>query len=191
MAWTAPKTWTAGATLTAAELNEQLRDNLNETMNALAVGGVEVGEEGTYFTVESENKLVARRPETYRINTIESTSSTSYTDLTTVGPEVTIETGPSAFVFFSTGLENSNDDNGTFASIAVSGDTTIAATDERSLSCDGIFGIGSGNLGDNRVQFGKAIFFQVNPGINTFTMKYRVGAGRGYFRHRVIGVFPF
>lgn len=29
MAWTAPKTWTDGSVLTAAELNEQLRDNLN------------------------------------------------------------------------------------------------------------------------------------------------------------------
>lgn len=28
MAWTDPKTWTAGSTLTAAELNEQVRDNL-------------------------------------------------------------------------------------------------------------------------------------------------------------------
>ena len=29
MAWTAPSTWVAGAVLTAAELNEQLRDNMN------------------------------------------------------------------------------------------------------------------------------------------------------------------
>lgn len=28
MAWTAPSTWTAGATVTAAQLNQQLRDNL-------------------------------------------------------------------------------------------------------------------------------------------------------------------
>jgi hypothetical protein len=28
MAWTAPSTWVAGAVLTAAELNEQLRDNM-------------------------------------------------------------------------------------------------------------------------------------------------------------------
>lgn len=29
MAWTTPKTWVAGNTLTAAELNEQVRDNLD------------------------------------------------------------------------------------------------------------------------------------------------------------------
>ena len=29
MAWTAPSTWVAGTVLTAAELNEQLRDNMN------------------------------------------------------------------------------------------------------------------------------------------------------------------
>ena len=29
MAWTAPSTWVAGAILTAAQLNEQLRDNMN------------------------------------------------------------------------------------------------------------------------------------------------------------------
>lgn len=29
MAWTTPKTWTDGSVLTAAELNEQVRDNLN------------------------------------------------------------------------------------------------------------------------------------------------------------------
>ena len=33
MAWTTPSTWVAGAILTAAQLNEQLRDNLN------AIGG--------------------------------------------------------------------------------------------------------------------------------------------------------
>jgi len=29
MAWTAPSTWVAGAVLTAAQLNQQLRDNMN------------------------------------------------------------------------------------------------------------------------------------------------------------------
>lgn len=33
MAWTTPKTWTAGNTLTAAELNEQVRDNLDFLYN--------------------------------------------------------------------------------------------------------------------------------------------------------------
>jgi hypothetical protein len=39
MTWTDPKTWAAGATLTAAELNEQLRDNLTalKTLADLAV----------------------------------------------------------------------------------------------------------------------------------------------------------
>jgi hypothetical protein len=30
MAWTAPSTWVSGAILTAAQLNQQLRDNMNE-----------------------------------------------------------------------------------------------------------------------------------------------------------------
>lgn len=39
MAWTAPKTWTVGEVLTAADLNEQLRDNLTWLKQAHAGAG--------------------------------------------------------------------------------------------------------------------------------------------------------
>ena len=42
MAWTTPKTFTAGSVLTAAELNTHLRDNLNETSPATAAAAGDI-----------------------------------------------------------------------------------------------------------------------------------------------------
>jgi len=52
MSWTTPKTWTAGNTLTAAELNEQVRDNLT-FLNAKPSDIYVLNEASDYSTTSS------------------------------------------------------------------------------------------------------------------------------------------
>jgi hypothetical protein len=180
MAWTTPKTFVANDTLTAAELNTHLRDNLNETEAALA------SQDGSYFVGAGVNKIAERSLVTARINTNESTTSTSYTDLTTIGPEVTVETGGAAIVFFETAGRNSSGSvNGmAICSVAVSGATTQAASNTWSIEISGV------NADRPLHCSAFKLFDDLTPGENTFTMKYRVATGTGSFGYRYIGVMP-
>jgi len=49
MAWTAPKSWTVGALVTAAEMNEQVRDNLTHLKLAVGDDGKIPAISSTYF----------------------------------------------------------------------------------------------------------------------------------------------
>lgn len=53
MGWTAPKLWTVGEMADAAGLNQQIRDNLLQTMPALAVA------KGDIFPATAANALTA------------------------------------------------------------------------------------------------------------------------------------
>lgn len=109
------------------------------------------------------------------VATSQSTSSTSYTDLATVGPTATVTTGTTAFVYIQ--AERADPIRALF-SFAVSGDTTIAAgTYEMPAS-------GSGGTGAVRS-------FEVtglNAGSNTFTMKYKSDGTSQAFSQRTIFV---
>ncbi|MER5252887.1 hypothetical protein [Streptomyces sp. NPDC002855] len=168
--------------MTAAQLNEQLRDNMLETMPAKAL------EQHGFFTTLSENKIVARTSgKSHRVNTSQNTTSTSYTDLGTAGPSVTVETGSTAFVFISGRVSNSGLASSTYMSFQVTGattDTSSATMDDRALILDGVaansgWRIGTWDLLKNLV-----------PGENTFTAKYKVGSGTGTFYYRQIAVWP-
>ena len=178
MAWTAPITWVAGQIPTATILNAQIRDNLLQTMPAKATGN------GSIFVGSGLNTLTERFTDTARIDTLETSSSTSYTNLSTVGPSVTLATGSMAFVFFSAQMGNSVDDGSPYTSYAVSGATTVAASDIRSTQFDGT---GAGEQASG----GMMDFISgLTPGTNTFTMKYRVASGTGNWQRRTIGVLP-
>ena len=90
MAWSAPMTAVSGSVFTAAQFNTFVRDNLNETSPAKATTS------GAYFTVSGTNEITERVPASASTLVSETTTSTSFTDLTTVGPEVTVDTGASA-----------------------------------------------------------------------------------------------
>jgi hypothetical protein len=181
MAWTAPMTFVASTPLTAAQLNTYLRDNMLETeaAKATALGGV--------FVANGPNSIVERVMGSHNIETAEDTSSTTYTDLETVGPTLTLTTGTRALVFIS--CQMSVDLNAVTANmtVAVSGKTTIAASDTASLQIDGmgaadkIARIGTSNYIDDLV-----------PGENTFTCKYKCLSGQtATFANRSLTVIPF
>lgn len=178
MAWTTPKTWVANQVVTAEELNEQLRDNMNSCMTALA------SVDGQMFFTEHEGKIAARMIANDLVNKSEDTASTSYTDLATVGPTVTMETGPAAWVFFRAFLSNGTDNAQSRMSFAVSGATTIAADDSFAIIVDGI------DTGQ-ALCLGTAALVELTPGVNTFTAKYAAGgAGTMTANRRFLTVLP-
>jgi hypothetical protein len=179
MAWTAPKTWVGGEVPSATSLNAHLRDNLLETMPAKATT------EGDIFVGAGPNAITTRRIEGHRISTFESTTSTSYVNLATTGPTVTVTHGAFVLVMWSTQLQSSVGSNASFMSYAVSGSNTIAASDNISItqtvaSLTQPWRVGNMN-----------IHTTLTPGTSTFTAKYRVESGTADYSDRFLAVIPF
>lgn len=176
MAWTAPMTAVASSVFTAAQFNQFVRDNLNETGPAKATTA------GGHFAVSGTNEISERVSATASVLTSETTTSTSYTDLTTPGPEVTVTTGPYAFVIVHGSMENSGAGSSRMA-YEISGATTTAPADNRGI---GVFG----GAGVNVTVSGVALHTTLTPGSNTFTAKYKVTSGTGTFISRRLMVLP-
>lgn len=125
---------------------------------------------------------VAERPFAANVTTSQTTTSTSYTNLATVGPDVTVETGTIALVTLTSSMETNTLNAFTFVSYDVSGATTSSATDARALA----FIHSVQNFG-NRLT---AQFYQtgLTAGSNTFRMRYRTTSGTATFANRTISV---
>jgi hypothetical protein len=174
-------TFTAGSVLTAAQLNQQLRDNMLETSPAKATAG------GQIFVSTSANTIEARVPRQSFVSAAQATTSAAYGDLATVGPTVAnITTGTQAIVIVSAKCETSLGFTG-FMSHAVSGATVIAATDNNAFA--------------NRSQAGAnphirasavELVTGLTPGVQTFTAKYRVSTApnAAQFENRALMVIP-
>lgn len=178
MAWTAPITAIAGATVTASDFNLYVRDNLSQTMPAKALNV------GSVFAVSAANTIVERIPSFDSVATSESTASTSYVDLATVGPSVTCTTGTFAIICVGGRLgPNTTAAQSVKMSWAISGATTRAASDTWAA---GPLGLGtSGAFYTSRWYYAG-----VTAGSNTFTAKYSVSGGTGTFAARSIHVLP-
>jgi len=179
MAWTTPATAVANATLPAATWNATVRDNLNATAVALA------SVSSQYFVATGVNALAARLLQTATVATSQTTATTSYTNLATVGPAVTVTTGTIAVAFFCAAVSNTAANSATDVSVAVSGASSVAASDAWRTVLDGV----SANQ-VNRV-VGMHCFTGLNAGSNTFTVQYKVGSGTGTFSDRELIVFPY
>jgi hypothetical protein len=176
MAWTTPLTAVANATLTAAQWNASVRDNLNMTAPALATAS------GQIFASTAANTIAVRVPSSVTVNTSEGTASTSYGDLATSGPAVTVTTGAKAIVAVGALHSSSSASGYCQTSYAVSGATTVNAADENGTTSNG-----TSNWRFSMVSAQTAL----TPGSNTFTMKYRAAvAGTATFADRKIVVIP-
>ncbi len=178
MAWTNPLTWVS-QNLTAALLNTELRDNLNETAPGIATNA------GAYFTVDGANSIVERLPQNGVVATNETTTSTSFTNLATAGPAITATTGVAALVIVTANL--AGDGAGVFSIMGYQ-ITGASAHDPQ----DGVALIYESSVADDEM---KASFVtlrtDLTAGSNTFTAKYRVTSGTGSFKDRNITVIPF
>lgn len=116
-------------------------------------------------------------------------NTASYIDLATVGPSVTITTGTTAIISISTTVQESvNDTTQAWMSFAVSGASTIPASDTNSITCSmtsisGVFGSISRTMK----------ITGLTAGSNTFTAKYKatcLGSGVIQFSNRDLVVYP-
>lgn len=179
MAWSTPLTAVSNATLTAAQWNASVRDNLLETAPAKATAA------GQIFVSTAANAIAARTPSSAAVNASSTTTSTTYADLAAgAGPSVTVTTGAAALVIVSTRNSNDTASNETYAGYQISGATTLAADDNTAhmFQPDSI----------NRNHRGSAAtLVTLTPGSNTFAIKYRVSGGTGTFSGRRIVIIPF
>lgn len=161
----------ADSVFTAAQFNTYVRDNLLETAPAKATTA------GNLIVTDGVNSVKETGFLDDVVETAQTTTSTSYNDLATIGPEITMDTGPFVMVWINTRLSNTTT-TGTWASFEVSGVTTSAAIDGRAII----------SATSDAVRMGVCTRIAVTPGVNTFTMKYRVSAGTGTFTNRRIQV---
>jgi len=174
MGWTAPLTAVTNTMLSAGQWNASVRDNLEETTPAVATVGRRI------FVTDGDNKIAERDVKDHIVDAKEETTSTSYVDLDTLGPTVTLQTGQQALIWLTSHCNNSSTTNSVH-SYAVSGETTTAADDNKGRETDG-------GLGGYNDRCTVTNLEATNPGINTFTSKYKVTGGTGAFKFRRIVV---
>ncbi len=115
------------------------------------------------------------------VNTSQSTTSSSFTDLTT-SQATTVTTGTKALIILTCKMNNVNLGNKVAMSFAVSGATTIAANDVTSLE------VLQPRAGEFYTVGSSFFLSSLTAGSNTFTAKFRIDVGTGTFKDRQITV---
>lgn len=119
---------------------------------------------------------------TATVATGQTTTSTSFTDLATSGPSVTMTTGTKALVFIVSNIDNQAGNGQGYVGFAVSGASSISASDTTALHyySGGVIAL----------QYGATYLVSgLTAGSNTFTLKYKSGNGSTqYFANRQITV---
>ena len=209
MAWTAPRTWVTGETVTAALMNAHIKDNLLETSAATVTTAgdlvyadaansmgsrLAIGADGTFLA--STGSAPIWRVPVEDINyddasTSQQDTDTSYTQTWGLPvapdfPSVTATTGTSALVIISAfAVENTTVGAKTVISFSISGATTIAAQD----GLGGLFESSAANDQSALVVVRHSL--SLTAGSNVFQMKAKVTAGTGIIQRPRILVIPF
>lgn len=179
MAFTTPLTAVSNATLTAAQWNASVRDNLLATAPALATAA------GNFFVSNGANSLAQRLVGSDTVNTQQTTTSTSYVDLTTAGPTVSsLVSDIRVIVWIVAQLNNSGASNESVSSVLITGATSASPDDN--LSVDNQSASAASDITSSRM-----CRYTVTAGTNTYKMQYRVTAGTGSFRRRSMVILPF
>lgn len=143
---------------------------------------VNAGTSGSDRKVKLGNLLRSLRGQAY-VATDQSTTSDTFTDLATVGPQVTVTTGTSALLLATAEIYNTT--TGGVMGIAVSGATTRAAAEDYT-SATSLIGTAANTI------IIVAELTGLTAGSNTFTCKYkrRGAAGTPHFLERQLIVIP-
>lgn len=121
------------------------------------------------------------------VATSQGTSSTSFTDLSTVGPAVTVDIGDNglALVTMYAQMTQSNNTGSALFTVALSGANTVAADSSIQVRYQA-FANNAISHGGNTV-----LLTGLTPGSTTFTMKYAAATtGTATFANRKISVVP-
>lgn len=180
MTWTAPMTAVTDTQFTAAQFNQHIRDNLKELAPAKA------GTAGGYFVSTGANAIVERTVQQNEIATSQTTTSLTYTDLATVGPTVTVTTGTSAIIWIGARMSSNTIDAYCSTTVAVSGASSYDTVEQQGVDQDGV-----ATANQSSRLFKCHRYWQLTPGSNTFTMKYRSnGTDTATFLDRTLIVMP-
>ena len=189
------KTFTTGEVLTAADTNGYLMQGVLVFANAAArTAAVTSPQEGQTSYLKDTDEIQVYSGSAWvtksgstptsavaTVATDEQTSSSSYTDLTTSGPAVTLTTGTKVLVIMSALAYTDGANQQASVDFAVSGATTRAASDATRLSIRGA------GAGITMTRASSASRITVTAGSNTFTAKYKTSAaGTAYFSDRQI-----
>ena len=205
MAWTAPRTWVTGETVTAALMNAHIRDNLLETSAATVTTAgdmvfadaansmgsrLAIGAATTHLVSDGSAPVwrgIATAVDTGTGDSVE----TSYTSLKT-GTwaftneiEVTVTTGTVARVDYKALLSNSAAGSLTILAFSVSGATTVAAGDGNAIQYE------SSAANDRAMFGGYDLLTGLTAGSNVFTLEGRVSGGTGTIAAPDIAVIAF
>ena len=192
------QTFTAGQILTAAQMSSlQLQAVMTFTTEAARDAAITAPTEGMVayltaptvptftggcMTIYNGSVWVCVSTQANTVSTFESTTSATYANLTTVGPSVTLVTGTAAMISFGATI-NAPSGQASYLSFAVSGATTLAASDTNSVAANA--GTGTLFVSASRTM----VISGLTAGTNTFTLKYSVPSGlTGSFRNRDIAV---
>lgn len=182
MAWSAPMTAVANAFFTAAQYNTYVRDNLLETGPGKATTA------GSMWVSTGNNTIAETAPVSHTITTSQTTTATTWSNLTTVGPTVTVTTRSLVYISFGAFMNKSgatSQKSMALASVAITGASNIPASTARCIALDGtLTGAGTGQ------RWSSAYIQKVTPGSNTFTMKYMVYNHTGVYANRHLIVLP-
>lgn len=175
MAWTAPMTATDNAVWTSTQWNTHVRDNLLETMAGKATTA------GRWFVSSAANAIAERAITSASVATAQTTTSASFTDLTTVGPAVTVTTGTKAIVFWGAAMSHSVANSECRVGVTISGATSTSASTSYQLLLDGVAASSTWRMNTFYVP-------TLTAGSNTFTLKYSTSAATATFSDRYIFV---
>jgi len=176
MAWVTPPTFTSGNVLTAAQM-QILTGDLAETAVAKATFT------GEYFVAEGANTLGARRVMSDTLDSIATTTNTSYVH--SGMPQVTVTTNSGALVFLFSYIRNDTASQASFYGFQVTGTTTSAASDNAALH--------AGKFVSDFAFTASTVIHKTGLTAgsgNVFTAGVRVTGGTGTWDHRRIAVLP-
>jgi hypothetical protein len=189
----APRTWTSNELVTAALLNTELRDFLNLTAPGVvttkgdlvaASGANAIGRlaaaAGRHLISDSGEPLGMRWSEilSANVNTSEATSSTSYTDLATAGPSITIDVGSSgiALIHWEFSLGGASGAGEARCGVGING--ADPTPDIRAYHVNSV---------TETFNFWR-LFDSLTPGNNIFKLRYRTdGTSINFASRRIMG----
>lgn len=121
-------------------------------------------------------------PQSATVVTSQTTASTTYTDLATVGPAVTVATGTKALVTIGASFAHGSTNGIAYMAPAVSSATTLAASDNLAAVFQAYVGTAQGQFCNQFLITG------LTGGSNIFTAKYRTPGGTATYALRWITV---
>lgn len=198
MPLTIPNVFTAGQKAKAGEVNENF-DAVANLFNVTRLDLAEYGLDGSLTIDKFSAGLLddldvgASRRGYAEVLTEQTRSNASFGDLTTVGPQVTVDVPSGGLVFVFAEVET-RWDGGDASSIGITEATDIPATEILEGSGGGDdyakLWVAPGAVAgvDTRTDAG-ALVFPATAGTRTYKLVYRIPSGTGFFKNRKLWVW--